>query len=175
MKQKRWQEKHRQFMFGTTEDNEREGDPDTDTFLGPPLKLNDRPLSRPPSIISLQSRRRIDSPGDSRKTDDFRRESEIGLSQFLTSKLLKEKKKASMKDDDTPSVSDSDTGSIEGSYDVLMREPVLHDSPPSEYATPRDRALSVPLIVTPSRLLAGSSRDDIKEEDEDKTEYSTRL
>lgn len=177
MKQKRWQEKHRQFMFGTTDDNEREGivDPDNDTFLGPPLKLNDRPLSRPPSIVSLQSRRRTDSAGDT-PSRNVRRESEVGLSHFLTSKLLKEKKRASMKGDETPSVSDSDAGSIEGSYDVLMREPTLHDSPPSEFVSPRDRALSVPMIVTPSRLLAETSRDNIEEEDDDdQTEYSTRL
>ncbi|XP_071176008.1 inositol 1,4,5-trisphosphate-gated calcium channel ITPR2-like isoform X12 [Mytilus edulis] len=186
MKQKRWQEKHRQFMFGLSpDDNDRgegNGDPENDTFLGPQLRISDRPLSRPPSILSLQSRRRTDTPGgtSSRKDDIDRRESELGLSQFLTSKLLKEKKAAAARDDDTPSVSDSDAGSVEGSYDIMARE----TSPPGSQsfdflAQPppvRDRAFSVPVIVTPARLLAEASRDDIdEEEEEDKEEYSTRL
>lgn len=186
MKQKRWQEKHRQFMFGLSpDDNDRaegNGDPENDTFLGPQLRISDRPLSRPPSILSLQSRRRTDTPGgtSSRKDDIDRRESELGLSQFLTSKILKEKKAAAARDDDTPSVSDSDAGSVEGSYDIMARE----TSPPGSQsfdflAQPppvRDRAFSVPVIVTPARLLAEASRDDIdEEEEEDKEEYSTRL
>jgi hypothetical protein len=180
MKQKRWQEKHRQFMFGLSPDDDKgdgNGDGENESFLGPPLRLNDRPLSRPPSIVSLQSKHRTESPIDTpRKSGVERRESGLGLSQFLTSKLLKEKREATMKDADTPSVSDSDAGSVEGSYDV-RRESSPHDSASHDLFTPptRDRALSVPVIVTPQRFHTDSTRDDIEEEDEDKEVYSTKL
>jgi hypothetical protein len=39
----------------------------------------------------------------------------------------------------------------------------------------RDRALSVPVIVTPPKFHTDSTRDDIEEEDEDKEVYSTKL
>lgn len=56
MKQKRWQEKHRQFMFGI-QDDDGNGNDNTKSQSSDKIVVkskSDRSLSRPPSIVSLQ-------------------------------------------------------------------------------------------------------------------------
>ena len=176
MKQKRWQEKHRQFMFGIQDDEPSNDNGKSQSSEKIVIKSkSDRSLSRPPSIISLQK-----TPGAEIATPD-------GTIDRKDAKKLEQKARLVLRESDESEVAateDSDSvGSIHEEYDLLKEDfstvGMLEPMPPAF----RERALSIPGI---SSLVTQSSEEDRKsgdelhvlvedETDDDSVKESTRL
>jgi hypothetical protein len=171
LKQKRWQEKHRRFMFGLGQGDEEPHEDDRDT-LQMPLGGGDRRMSRRPSSLFMPH----DEP---RGTGGSVRSDTLSLAQFLpptpeieTKKKKKSKSRTTDHDvDEYDAGSDSSSGSpgssigAEGAYD-LLREATTEPPP---YSDDDVRSLAVPIIV-PVRTAEEETFDDAdKSEDEPTT------
>lgn len=178
MKQKRWQEKHRQFMFGIQDEENGNDNGKSQTSEKIIIKpKSDRSLSRPPSIVSLQKTPAIDIGTTDGTTDR----------KDYTKKDSVEKAKLVLKESDESEVAmteDSDSvGSIREEYDLLKEDfstlGMLEPMPPAF----RERALSIPgisALVQPSSEDEPKSGDELRvlvedETDDDSVKESTRL
>ncbi|XP_060075349.1 inositol 1,4,5-trisphosphate receptor type 1-like [Ylistrum balloti] len=181
LKQKRWQEKHRQFMFGiSTEDIHREGD--TDTLLGVPLGLQPmRQRSRPSSIVEAPVASRPPprqgisglqtSPDRSdfsdlppppppiiKKPDSLQTVPEGLFAPGMSLTVEGQRRVFGDTSEEEERGSDSDSmDSLDGEFTLAQDDPPSPPSTPPR--APRNRALSVPKVKTPSQI------DDDSEDD----------
>lgn len=163
IKQKRWQEKHRRFMFGllNTDDEKDDKELDREPIPAVPSRLRqERRLSRPPSTVSIP-RDRGGSTDIQSSDNEERRGSKLSLGQILERKPAKKSKLAKDSEGSDDSGSDSDTIGTSGpeeSYDLLHGS-LTQSEPPD---TPPESTLP-PVPVAVIRTGRGSS-DDSEEE-----------
>lgn len=155
MKQKRWQEKHRQLMFGI-QDDDGNGNDNTKSQSSDKIVVkskSDRSLSRPPSIVSLQK-----TPTTPDGTLD-RRDAKKDAIEQKAKLVLRESDES-----EVAATEDSDSvGSINEEYDLLKEDfstaGMLDPMPPAF----RERALSIPGI---SSLVQQTGEEERKSGDE---------